>query len=110
MLKRLQETNLRAEGVENHFLTRASAMADPNESGPITLETIMDKKRILREKKTLASGKAVTASSLDLAMGERHQLSVTLDKAKILGDYRVCSNEFTNLPKGALTVQVAALT
>ena len=68
MLKRLRETNLRAEGVENHLMSRASAMADFDKKETVTLDKIIDKKRKLREKRVIVAGKPFKINIMDLEM------------------------------------------
>ena len=51
MLKRIQETNLKAQGVENFMMNR---MADKFDDRAVTLDTFIDKKKVLEKERVLA--------------------------------------------------------
>ena len=123
MLKRIQETNIRAMGVDTFLYNRhggsmgelqaknQDVKAGKEESGlqqVMSLESIIDKKKVFVEKKVICQSKEV---SLDSVFGEHLespgiQLPFGFDimpTIKIKGIAKICSNAHTSMPKGAFT-------
>lgn len=96
MLARLKHTNLHATGIEK-FLTRGD-----KENKDVTMDSLIDKKRIIETKKVIALGAPVKVSTLDTTT-----LTFQLTKgAKIDCSYTVSHNSFTQMPKGQIKLTI----
>jgi len=67
MLKRIKETNLKATSVEGFIYSRVGGLGNLDKStAPQTLDSIIDKKKVLREKRLICGGAPCKFESLNL--------------------------------------------
>lgn len=67
MLKRIKETNLKASSVEGFLYSRVGGLGSLEKSkGTQTLDNVIDKKRVLRDKRLICRGAPCKFESLNL--------------------------------------------
>lgn len=117
MLARLADANLKATGVDAFLYSRLGPMAELS-GQEMTLSAVIDKKRVFLESKTLFkseptqiqnlfSSEPVAATPIAFRI-PLTRLNSPSTIAIVQGSMRVCASDFTRMPKGVLTLKVAA--
>ena len=113
MLARIKNTNIRATGVDSFLNQRLGPMADLQGDQPMSLNSIIDKRRVFVESKLLSTGQPFLLQALfdqsSLVAAADQDFKCRVDaKCSLQGVFRVCSSDFTRMPKGSITLQIAA--
>lgn len=117
MIQRITNTNMKAVGVEQFIYNQMGGLADLQNRGEneknIRLDMFADKKKIFQSERIV--GKETFVVNLEEIFAhqrsaEDEKMKLVWDfktlKAKVLGEIRASTNEFTDMPKGRLEVEV----
>lgn len=80
----------------------------------MSLDSIIDKKRVFLEKKSLFKGQVTPIATLFAAQIEQPGIGRNFEArlstaVSVLGTVSVCANQFTQMPKGRLQFQIEQL-
>ena len=129
MLKRIANTNIKAMGVDAFLYDRLggtmgelNARADEAKGkageteglsgqAQMSLDAVMDKKKVFQETKVIAQGQPVSLAQVMgqqlESMGLSRSFEVSIDaKTKVRGAARLCCNAFTAMPKGSFSLTI----
>ena len=111
MLKRIQDTNIKAMGVDAFLGGLNTKSSKGGTQQAMSLDAIIDKKKVHKETKVICKSNDVPLSEMfvehleepDITKPFTFEIDAT---ASVKGNVKVCCNAHTAMPKGAFTLQI----